>query len=162
MDFTAGRYPLNDSKFSIGSYYNSDADKNTQCELPNLQNSIHFPKYGYSNVRPVTSDNFADDITEDFDESENKLEDDVCDDIESNSTSYSSDSKPRVENAVIQRSSFCMEDKMTAADDKRNELEETNYIVKLEKMSPDSSGGVRESLKVNRHNEKKKNGIILE
>jgi hypothetical protein len=162
MDFTSGRYPLNDPKFSLGSYYNSDADKNTPCELPNLQNSIHFPKYGYSTVRHVPSDNFADDIAEDFNESENKLEDEVCDDIESNSTHYSSDSKARVENAVPSRGTYCMDDKMTAADDKRSEMEETNYIVKLEKMSPDSSGGVRETLKVNGLSDKKKNGIILD
>ncbi|XP_060586301.1 forkhead box protein L2-like [Ruditapes philippinarum] len=157
MDFTSGRYPLNDPKFSLGSYYNSDAEKNTTCELPNLQNSIHFPKYGYSTVRHVLSDNFADDIAEDFNESENKLEDEVCDDIESNSTHYSSDSKARVENAVPSRGTYCMNDKMTAADDKRSEMEETNYIVKLEKMSPDSSGGVRETLKVNGLSDKKKN-----
>ncbi|XP_045161615.2 forkhead box protein L2-like isoform X2 [Mercenaria mercenaria] len=156
MDFTSGRYPLNDPKFSLGGYYSTDENKHAQCELSSLQNAVSFPKYGYNTVRQI-NDNFADDIAENFDDSENKLEENVCDDIERNNTTYSSDSKQRIENIAPQRDTYSVEDKMTAADDKRSAMEETNYIVKLEKMSPDSSVGVRESLKVTSHSEKKKN-----
>lgn len=150
MDFSAGRYPLNDSKFSLGSYYSPDGDKNTH----GLSNAVPYAKYGYTSV----SDSFADDITENFDESE-KLEENVCENIEKGNTGYSSNTKTRLENLAPQRDAYPVDTKMTAADDKRNAMEETNYIVKLEKMSPETSSGVRDTIKMNNHSEKKKNGI---
>nr|WBR49955.1 forkhead box L2 [Cyclina sinensis] len=153
MDFCSGRYSLNDSKFSLGSCYGPDGDKTSQCDLPSLPQSVHYAKYGYSSI----SDSFADDIAENFDESENKLEENVCEDIETNGTGYTSESKTRLENIALERDTFDTERKMTATDDKQNAMEETNYIVKLEKMSPDTSGGVRGSVKMNSHGEKKKN-----
>lgn len=163
MDFASGRYPLNETKYSMGSYYGSETDKNnSQLELSNLENAIPFTKYGFNNIRQI-NDEYTDDISADYDEDddEEKLADGhSCENSIEQSSPQFVNSKPRLDSLVPHRDSY-IDDKMTAADDKHNAMEETNYIVKLEKMSPDDTVGVREPKKSSSHIEKKKHGKYI-
>lgn len=184
MDFATGIYSLNDSKFSLGSYYNRDTDKSTQSELSILQNVTAFSKHGFTNQRQLRED-FTDDISEEFNIGCNKISNDAeLEDSTINRSRFIPSTKPQQGNSVVQSSDSSRntgaestnhilstaksrlnhivqagefsDDKMTAADERRSVMEETNYIVKLEKMSPDSTLGVKETAKSGSHGDKKK------
>ncbi|KAL4221869.1 hypothetical protein ACF0H5_020124 [Mactra antiquata] len=161
MDFTSGRYPLNENKYSIGTYYSTETEKNNtaQLELSNLENTIPFSKYGFTNLRQI-NDDYADDLSADFDDEVEEKPTDVnnCDtNIEHSAAQFSNNSKPRIDAIVQPRDSY-IDNKMTATDDKHSAMDDTNYIVKLEKMSPDATVGVREPVKSTGNTEKKKHG----
>lgn len=160
MDFAgvSVRYALGEqnSKFQVGDFYPIGENGDSA--------DLVYPKYGINNssaIRNYQAFNNAE-LVREFGNNLNK-DDDIDDNegldsaqamLEAASKRPETNSKVRSE---LPDSSKIAEDilKMkSAADDKLSE--ETNYIVKLEKMSPNA--GVRDTGKCSNHSEKKKQG----
>ena len=139
MDFTSARYSLNEQKYSLGNYYNSESPGRVNSGEISNNLSYSYPKYGIGNnlrhplsfgTRFETSSNFIE-----------KADDSFCGD--------SLDSK---EGDLPESTKLFME-----TEEKRDVIEDTNYIVKLEKMSTDETVMTKDTVKAE-VKEKKKTG----
>lgn len=154
------RYALGEqnSKFQVTDFYHVGQN----CENSNLP----FQKCGINNsssIRPFQSFHsgeisreYGNNLKKNDENDENENLEDTQSLLEGNSKRLEINSKLRSE-IISQESSKFADDilKMKhVADDKM--IEETNYIVKLEKMSPDT--GVKDAGKVSSQTEKKKTG----
>ncbi|XP_052760962.1 forkhead box protein fkh-2-like [Mya arenaria] len=178
MDFTSARYTLSDqnSKYQVGNYFSSEQ----VCDNTNLP----YPKYGINTISssthvrsfPEFSSNIAD---HSFGSELDKVVSEHCDDLEDDMgepeplVSHEQKLK-RLNHDILERNceksnnvtnnaglqmvtSECdkyVNENLRHTDEQSAVMEETNYIVKLEKMSPDT--GSKDTNKVTSSTEKKK------
>ena len=165
MDFAgvSVRYGLGEpnSKFGVGDFYQVAEN----CDSAELS----YPKYGINSSAALRhfqgfsdaeiSRNFGNNLTKDDDSDGNEGLDNTQGimDVTHKRPDVNSKLRPDVINNTHHDVAKFADDILkikNAADEKL--IEETNYIVKLEKMSPDT--GVKESVRSGNHSEKKKSG----